>query len=282
MKTRSFDFRDSLLSLLAISIALFFIFPLYWGFSTSLRNPLDTFTVTGVGLPWLNFSPTLNNWISQLEIVEMRNAVINSVVISFSTSLLTLCLGVPAAYALARFRFKKISNKDLTVWFLSQRILPPVATVIPFYLTLQFLNLLDTRTGLILINTTFTLPFAVVIMRQAFVDLPVELEEACLMDGANYFTTFSKIALPLCAPALSATALIIFAFTWNELLFSLVISSKNAITIPMFISGSFESRGVQFWFLSVRTMIAMSIPILIALLAQRYIVRGLTLGAVKG
>ena len=102
-------------------------------------------------------------------------------------------------------------------------------------------------------------------MRQAFVDLPVELEEACLMDGANYFTTFSKIALPLCAPALSATALIIFAFTWNELLFSLVISSKNAITIPMFISGSFESRGVQFWFLSVRTMIAMSIPILIAL-----------------
>ena len=111
MKTRSFDFRDSLLSLLAITIALFFIFPLYWGFSTSLRNPLDTFTVTGVGLPWLNFSPTLNNWISQLEIVEMRNAVINSVVVSFSTSLLTLCLGVPAAYALARFRFKKISNR---------------------------------------------------------------------------------------------------------------------------------------------------------------------------
>ena len=183
---------------------------------------------------------------------------------------------------MARFQFKLIQNRDITIWFLSQRVLPPVATVIPFYIVLQTFSLLDTHLALILINTTFTLPFAVVIMRQAFLDLPIELEEASMMDGARHFGAFWRIALPLSAPAVTATALIIFAFTWNELLFALVLSSKNAITIPMFIAGSFESRGVQFWFLSVRTMIAMIIPIFIALLAQRYIVRGLTLGAVKG
>ena len=102
------------------------------------------------------------------------------------------------------------------------------------------------------------------------------------MDGARHFGAFWGLALRRSAPAVTATARIIFAFTWNELLFALVLCSKNAMTIPMFVAGAFESRGVQFWFLSVRTMIAMIIPIFIALLAQRYIVRGLTLGAVKG
>jgi multiple sugar transport system permease protein len=271
-------------SLLAVVVAVIFVFPIYWGLSTSLRNPLDTFTVSGLGLPWVNFTPTLDNWISQLSSVEAQRALANSTIIAISATILALALGAPAAYGLARFQFSRrmLTNKDLTVWFLSQRVLPPVATVIPFYLVMRTLGLLDTRLALVLINATFILPFVVVILRQTFLDLPVELEEAALVDGASHFTAFFQIALPLAAPAMAATGLIIFAFAWNEFLFAITISSKNALTIPVHMAGAVDTRGVQFWFMATRALIAMIPPVLLALLAQRYIVRGLTLGAVKG
>jgi multiple sugar transport system permease protein len=238
--------------------------------------------VTGLGIPWVNFEPTLENWIDQLATAESRRALTNSTVIAVGASVLALLLGTPAAYALARFRFRRIPNRDITVWFLSQRVLPPVATVIPFYLVMRAVGLLDTHIALILINATFVLPFVVVIVRQTFLDLPVELEEAALVDGAGHFGSFWRIALPLAMPAIAATGLIIFAFAWNEFLFAIAISSKQAITIPVHMAGGVDSRGVQFWFMAVRAMIAMIPPVLIALLAQRFIVQGLTLGAVKG
>jgi multiple sugar transport system permease protein len=274
--------RYAVYSVFAIVIAMIFLFPLYWAVSTSLRNPIDTFTVTGLGIPWVNFEPTLENWIDQLATAESRRALSNSTVIAVGASLLALLLGTPAAYALARFRFRRIPNRDITVWFLSQRVLPPVATVIPFYLVMRALGLLDTHIALILINATFVLPFVVVIVRQTFLDLPIELEEAALVDGAGYFGSFWRIALPLAMPAIAATGLIIFAFAWNEFLFAIAISSKQAITIPVHMAGGVDSRGVQFWFMAVRAMIAMIPPVLIALIAQRFIVQGLTLGAVKG
>jgi multiple sugar transport system permease protein len=274
--------RYAIYSLIAVVIALIFLFPLYWAASTSLRNPIDTFTVAGLGIPWLNFEPTLDNWIQQLATEETKRALANSTLIAVGASLLALLLGAPAAYALARFRFSRIPNRDLTVWFLSQRVLPPVATVIPFYLVMRALGLLDTHIALILINATFILPFVVVIVRQTFLDLPLELEEAALVDGAGHFGAFWRIALPLAMPAIAATGLIIFAFAWNEFLFAIAISSREAITIPVHMAGGVDSRGVQFWFMAVRAMIAMIPPVIIALLAQRFIVRGLTLGAVKG
>ncbi|MDF2780799.1 MAG: putative transporter permease protein [Geminicoccaceae bacterium] len=274
--------RYAVYSVFAIVIAMIFLFPLYWAVSTSLRNPIDTFTVTGLGIPWVNFEPTLENWIDQLATAESRRALSNSTVIAVGASLLALLLGTPAAYALARFRFRRIPNRDITVWFLSQRVLPPVATVIPFYLVMRAVGLLDTHIALILINATFVLPFVVVIVRQTFLDLPIELEEAALVDGAGYFGSFWRIALPLAMPAIAATGLIIFAFAWNEFLFAIAISSKQAITIPVHMAGGVDSRGVQFWFMAVRAMIAMIPPVLIALIAQRFIVQGLTLGAVKG
>ena len=169
-------------------MALLFVFPIYWAFSQSLRNPLDTFTVAGFGIPWVNFTPTLDNWIDQLSTPETVQALAQQ---HHHRGLAPRCsrwlLGTPAAYALARFRFERWQNRDITVWFLSQRVLPPVATVIPFYLTMRWLGLLDTHLALILINATFVLPFVVVILRQTFLDLPVELEEAALVDGAGHF-----------------------------------------------------------------------------------------------
>ena len=201
---------------------------------------------------------------------------------SRGTLFLALLLGTPAAYAVARFRFARWKNRDITIWFLSQRVLPPVATVVPFYLVMRALGLLDTHAALILVNATFVLPFVVVILRQTFLDLPLELEEAALVDGASHWGAFWRIALPLAAPTLAATGLIVFAFTWNEFLFAVALSSRNALTVPVHIAGAVDTRGVQFWFMGVRAMTAIVPPVLIALLAQRYIVRGLTLGAVKG
>jgi multiple sugar transport system permease protein len=273
---------DSLAFLAAVLVTMAFVFPLYWALSQSLRNPLETFTVAGLGIPWIHFEPTLNNWIDQLGTPETFRALSNSTIISSAASLLALVLGTPAAYAIARFRFNIWGNRDIAIWFLSQRVLPPVATVIPFYLAMRSLGLLDTHLALILVNATFVLPFVVVILRQAFLDLPIELEEAALVDGASHVGAFVRIALPLAAPTMAATGLIIFAFAWNEFLFAVSLASQHAITVPVHIAGAIDTRGVQFWFMGVRAMTAMVPPVLIALLAQRYIVRGLTLGAVKG
>ncbi len=274
--------RTTIYSIIAIFVALIFFFPIYWAVSNSLRAPAETFTVAGLGVPFVDFNPTLENWESQLSVKEAGNAMLNSLVISGIAMLMALVLGVPAAYALARFRFRPIPNKDITVWFLSQRVLPPVATVVPFFIIFSSVGLLDTRTGLILVNATFVLPFVVVITRQTFVDLPVELEEAALVDGASHWTAFFKIAVPLALPAIAASALIMFAFAWNEYLFAVMFAGEEAATMPVHIAGGVDTRGVQFWFVAVRSLIAMIPPVVLALLAQRFIVRGLTLGAVKG
>ncbi|MFO1039374.1 MAG: carbohydrate ABC transporter permease [Geminicoccaceae bacterium] len=273
---------DSLFWVLAICATLIFIFPLYWAVSTALRNPADTFTVAGIGIPFVDFTPTLDNFRTELSTPEGFRAMRTSVLVSVSATILALILGMPAAYALARFQFRRWSNSDITVWFLSQRVLVPVATLIPFYLTFRAIGLLDTPWALILVNTTFVLPFVVVIMRQTFLDLPVELEEAALVDGTGYLGAFMRVALPLAAPAAAATAMIIFAFTWNEFLFSSSLGITQTKMMPAHMAGAVDTRGVQFWFMATRALIAMVPPVLLALLAQRYIVRGLTLGAVKG
>lgn len=269
-------------SLLAFAVALIWFIPFYWAISLSFRSPADTFTTAGLGIPFLNYQPTLDNWRTELSTPETVRALINSTIVSVSASIGALLIGVPAAYALARFRFRRPPNEDLTIWFLSQRVLPPIATVVPFLLIMRQLNLIDTRAALILVNITFNLPFAVVIMRQAFLDLPIELEEAALVDGASYLGAFGRIALRLAAPAMAATLLIIFAFSWNEFLFALTLGTLNAKTIPVFMAGAVDTRGIQFWFVAVRTLTAIIPPVILATLAQRYIVQGLTFGAVKG
>lgn len=268
--------------LIALAVAFLWFLPIFWAVSLSFRRPIDTFTVAGLGIPFLNYQPTLENWITELRARETIRALGNSTIISFSASFFALLIGTPAAYALARFRYRLPPNEDLTVWFLSQRILPPIATVVPFILIMSQLKLIDTRLSLILVNITFNLPFVIVIMRQAFLDLPIELEEAALVDGASYFGAFSQIALRLAGPAMAATLLIIIAFSWNEFLFALSLGTLKAKTIPVVMAGASDTRGVQFWFVAVRTLIAITPPTVLALLAQRYIVRGLTFGAVKG
>ena len=271
----------SIYTFLALFVAMIFFFPLWWSFSNSLRVPLDTFVVSGLGLPWINFEPTLDNWRTHLSFPEAHLAIYNSSIISLVSTGLALVIGLPAAYALARFRFRFPPNKDLTIWFISQRVLPPAAAVVPFFVIWNALGIYDTKLGLIIVHTTFIMPFVIVIVRQTFLDLPVELEEAAMVDGATHIGAFLKVAVPLSVPAIAAASLIMFTFAWNDYFFVSVLMMKN-FTLPIYIAGGVDSRGVQFWFIAVRTMIAVILPLILCLLAQRYIVRGLTLGAVKG
>ena len=271
----------SIYTIIALAITMIFFFPLWWSFSNSLRIPKETFTVTGVGVPFINFTPTLGNWQHQLSFPEAQLALTNSSVIAILSTLLAVVVGLPAAYALARFRFRFPPNKDITIWFISQRVLPPAAAVVPFFVIWNMLGIYDTKFGMILVQTTFVMPFVVVIVRQTFIDLPIELEEAAMVDGATHIGAFLKVAVPLSVPAIAAASLIMFTFVWNDYFFASVLMMKN-FTLPIYIAGGVDSRGVQFWFIAVRTMIAIIIPLILCLFAQRYIVRGLTLGAVKG
>ena len=262
-------------------VLLWVLFPFYWAFVNSIKQPADTFR-PGAWVPFWQFQPTLEHWIAELSILETRHALLNSTVIALGAATLSVLLGTAAAYALARFRFGKEGNANLTTWFLSQRILPPVVVVIPFFLIMRQLQLLDNVFALMLLNATFTLPFPVIILSQMIRELPKELEEAAYVDGATVFQGFLQVVLPLLLPGLVATWIICMAFSWNEFLLALSLTTKSAIPMPVIIAGAEHTRGVQFWYVGVRVLLTMLPPIIFALLAQRYIIRGLTLGAVKG
>lgn len=266
---------------LTTAVALLLVlFPFYWAFLNSIKRPEETFQPSWI--PFLQFQPTLEHWRSQLAIPEIRHALLNSTIISVGAATLALLLGTLAAYALARFRFNRPSNGALTTWFISQRVLPPVMFVTPFFLLMRQFGLLDSVWALVLLNATFTMPFAVIILSQTFRELPRELEEAALVDGASQLQSFFWIMLPLALPGLAAAWVICMAFSWNEFLFALSLTSQSAIPMPVIIAGAEHTRGVQFWFVGVNVLMTMLVPIVLALLAQRYIIRGLTLGALKG
>ena len=271
----------SMYTILALAITMIFFFPFWWSISNSLRNPIDTFTTTGVGIPWLNFEPTLGNWKTQLAYPEAQLALYNSSFVAVLSTAIAIIVGLPAAYALARFRFRFPPNKDITIWFISQRVLPPAAAVVPFFMIWNMLGIYDTKFSMIIVQTTFIMPFVIVIVRQTFIDLPIELEEAAMVDGATHIGAFLKVAAPLAVPAIAASSLIMFTFAWNDYFFASVLTMKN-FTLPIWAASDVGTRGIHFWFMAVKCMIAIVLPLILCLLAQRYIVRGLTLGAVKG
>lgn len=262
--------------------AVWILFPFYWAAITSLKHPVDVFRLSFV--PWVQFQPTLDNW--RAELLGRGSAIFsglgNSFAIGVGASLVALCLGTLAGYGLARHRYRRWRNRDIAFYFLSQRFLPPAATILPFFLVAHKLQLLDTRLILIIANATFTMPFAVLLMRDAFLAVPVELEEAARLDGAGTFQVLTRISLPLTAPTLVAAGIISFAFTWNEFLFAFVLTYSRAVPMSVLIAGTQDVMGVQFWYVATRLLLAIVPPAIVALAVQRYVVEGLTLGAVKG
>ncbi|HEX6674429.1 MAG TPA: carbohydrate ABC transporter permease [Actinomycetes bacterium] len=188
---------------------------------------------------------------------------------------------VLAAAVGRRFR-RTLSNRDIAFWMISQRILPPVAVVIPIYVLFQHLHLLDTRLALVITYAATNLPIVVWLMRDYFNTLPWELEEAAVVDGASTFRVFRSITLPLSVPGLVATFLIVFVFAWNEYLLALFLSSADAQTMPITVAAQNATRGPQWWYMSVLIQIMIVPVIALAVALERVISRGLLVGAVKG
>ncbi len=274
---------DILIWIVIILAALWAFFPFYWAIITSLKPPSVILSKPSL-VPFLQFTPTFENWTNEYVTrgKEIGRALKNSLIIAGGATIVACLLGTMAGYGLARFRFRRWKNRDMTLWFLSQRFLPPVATVIPFFLFMKSLKLLDTHWALIMANATFIMPFAVLILRDVFKELPVELEESAWVDGASRFGSFLRIAVPLAAPAIAVAAVICFAFAWNEFLFGLILSYQSAQPVTVIVAGVEHTQGIQFWFVATRLLSAILPPAILALLAQRYIVRALTFGAIKG
>ncbi|RLG17868.1 carbohydrate ABC transporter permease [Nanoarchaeota archaeon] len=284
--------KKAVIYLVLIFMALFVLFPLTWIAVTSIKTRKDVLTTSFI--PFLQFKPTLEHWISELSLSERvgptataggpmnYKAMIDSTIIGLGSAALATVLGVFAGYALARYEFKKWKNIDIITFFLSLRFMPPICMAIPFYVMMRFANLLDTHLAVILLHAVCFMPYAVLVLRDYFKSLPVEIEEAAMVDGASTLTILWKVALPLAVPAVTAVYILLFAFSWNEFLLAFILTSRNVIPITVRLAGTVTSVGMLFWILSVRQIIAIIPPLLLAMLIHKYIVTGLTLGAVKG
>jgi multiple sugar transport system permease protein len=208
-------------------------------------------------------------------------AVVLGVPVLLVAVVVVACFGLLARTGGRRFT-RTLSNRDIAFWIISQRILPPVAVVIPIYVLFQHLGLLDTRTALIITYAATNLPIVVWLMRDYFNRLPWDLEEAAFVDGASTFRVFRSITLPLSVPGLVATFLIVFVFAWNEYLLALFLSSANAQTMPLTVAAQNATRGPQWWYMSVLIQIMIIPVIALAVGLERVISRGLLVGAVKG
>lgn len=266
----------------------FFFIPLFWMVVISFKYPVDQFSLGFI--PWLQFQPTLQNWDNEgvLQASENLKALFNSTVIGIGSAAIATFLGLLAGYALARYEFKRVKNVDFLSYFLSLRFLPPIAMAIPFYVFMQSIpipgsnsGLIDTQLAVILMHGSAFVPYAVLVMRDAFRSLPISMEESAFVDGASVFKVLRLIALPLVAPAIAAVFILTFSFSWNEFLFAFILTANKAFTLPIRIAESVTAIGVFFYALSIRQLIAVIPPIILGLLVQKYIVSGLTMGAVK-
>jgi multiple sugar transport system permease protein len=193
-----------------------------------------------------------------------------------------IALFILSLQTIARRFQRSLSNSDIAFWLISQRMLPPVAVVIPIYVLFQRLKLLDTRAALIITYLATNLPIVVWLMRDYFQTIPIELEECAAIDGASRYRTFWSIVVPLAVPGLVATFLFVLVFAWNEYLLALFLSSADAQTLPLTVAAQNATRGPQWWYMSVLILIMIIPVIAIAIALERYIARGLLVGAVKG
>jgi len=269
--------RRGLLWLGALVLLTIWAFPVLWGLLTSFKTERDVLAYP----PKFIFEPTLANY---REVIFGGSSILpnlwSSIVVSGWATLLTMLFAVPAAYAMARLTFR---NKRATGFYvLATQMLPPVGLIIPYYLALQRIGGLDTYSGVTLIYLTFSLPFAIWLMVSYFEDVPFEMEEAALLDRAGRLRALWYVILPQVRGGIAVTTIFVFLNAWNEFLFAVVLGGNKVrpVTVAMFNFISVEQT--QWAKLAAGAMLAMAPVILIGLAAQRHIVKGLTVGAVKG
>ena len=277
MNHRNNALRRGALWLIALALLSVWAFPVLWGLLTSFKSERDVLAYP----PKVFFTPTLDNY---REVISGGSSILpniwSSLVVSGWATVLTMLFAVPAAYALARLRYP--GKRASGFYVLATQMLPPVGLIIPFYLVLQKIGGLDSYSGLTAIYLTFSLPFAVWLMVSYFEDIPYEMEEAALLDRAGRLRTLWYVILPQVRGGIAVTTIFVFLNAWNEFLFAVVLGGNNVrpITVAMYNFISLEQT--QWAKLAAGAMLAMAPVILIGLFAQRHIVKGLTVGAVKG
>jgi multiple sugar transport system permease protein len=258
--------------LLTWSFVVFF--PLYWLASMSLKPPGEA---NQLPPDWI-FLPTVYNYLQLIQDGEFIAAFGNSLLMVGTSVVLVLLIGVPAAYVLSRWDIPM--ERDILVWILSSRMLPPIAVVLPFFIIFRALNLFDTRIGMVIMYISINLSLVVWVMKAFFDGIPETLEEAARVDGATQFQGFLKVVLPAAKPGIFSVAIISFIFAWIELLFGLVLTSFEAVPVTLFVYSFIGSRSIE-WSMLAAASTAMILPVAIFLIAvNKYLAAGLSFGVV--
>lgn len=259
----------------ATLVTAFFIFPVYWLFIISFKTPDEIFHFPPVWYPKsIQFA---NYWV----LFKDGDAVTvwNSLVLAGASTLIAMVLGTLAAYSLARF---KTGGENLAMWIISQRMMPPVAIAFPVFLLYVYLHWVDSYAGLILLYTAFSLPYVIWMMRGYIEDVPIELEESALVDGLSRWQTFWQVVVPMARSGLFATSVFTFIFAWNEFIFALVLTRTEVVTYTVQVTHYFGGQS-NFWAKIAAMSVLGTVPVFITVaMLQRYLVRGISMGAVKG
>lgn len=262
---------------IAAGIALF---PLYWGAVTSLRPRAAE--IEDLWLPGVTFWPTSAAWERLVATPGLGGSLLNSVVVSAGAATLAVLLATPAAYAIGKLPFPRGWAPAMLLGFIVLRLLPPVIYLPSFLLLFRQFGLFDSHLSLVVVNATFNLPLAAIVLAGAFREIPRELEEAAWVDGVGRWGSFARICVPLVAPALAAAWLLCLAFIWNEWMYASALGYTEARTLPVLIQATGGGGGANMGAATTRALTSTVVPVLAALLAQRYLVRALSLGAIKG
>jgi multiple sugar transport system permease protein len=259
----------------AVALTLFFVFPIYWLFTISLKTPDEIFAFPPVWYPksiqFANFRVLFKDGDAV--------TVWNSLVLAGGSTVIAMFLGTMAAYSLARF---KTGGENLAVWIISQRMMPPIAIVFPIFLLYVFFGWVDTYHGLILLYTAFSLPYVIWMMRGYLEDIPLELEESALVDGCTRWQVLWRVVFPMARTGLFATAVFTFIFAWNDFLFALVLTRTEVITYTVQVTHYFGGQS-NFWAKIAAMSVLGTVPVFFTVATlQRYLVRGISMGAVKG
>ena len=260
-------------SALVVASLVFFLFPFFWLLQTSFKPPIDVFSAP----PKWTFGPTLANYAATFRDFDVPLFLRNSTLIALGSTALSMALGVPAAYAIARSRSAGL--RSFANVFLIIRMIPPVAMLLPVYLLMRDLRVLGTYQAVIAINTVLDSAFVVWMLQSTFRQVPTEIEDAALCDGCSRFGAFWRVALPLARPGLIAAALFCVLFSWNDFIFALLLTSPSTKTLPVALLATFSSQDIGWGELAVMSQVTVLPVVAVAIYLNRNLVRGLTTGA---
>jgi multiple sugar transport system permease protein len=260
-----------------ITLALLWtLIPLAWIVLSSFKYEADQFSIPPV---WFPDKLTLENYATFFANSEFVSSLLNSFITTFFSTVIALGLGIPAAYALARFDWKHANSMAFVI--LLARMTPPIVMVLPFFMIARYLNISNTYIPIVIALSFFSVPFAVWMMRGFFEEIPRSIEEAAMIDGCTRFQSLRRIILPLVLPGVSATSILCALIAWNEFLFALVLTGENTRTLPVLVNMFVSERNIEWGVMSAAAIITVIPMIIFGLLVQNNLVRGLTMGSSK-